>query len=341
MTTRTRLRGRFFGLFAGLTAALLVLGACSDDGDDGEGGGGSEVADSGADTGGSADSGADAGVDTSQPCPDLKADQLPATVGGERPAKVVMPGKWDGCTRHPLVILLHGYTANSLVQDIYLGLSANAAKHGFVLLLPNATKSSKGNPFWNATETCCDFEHQNPDDVGYIRGLILEATAKLPVDPARVYLVGHSNGGFMSFRMACDEAELITGIASLAGSVTPTASACKPAKPVHVLQIHGTKDATVKYEGGKLSWNKVSYPSAEDTVKRWRGLNGCPEGAQPDSKADFDSSVAGEETTIRSWTGCKDGTSATLWKMQDAGHVPGINAAFKTALLEHVLAWRR
>ena len=315
-------------LLAAILAGMCALTACSQEAGDDDSTGDVATADGGEE--------ADAGT-----CSPDASTELPPTIGGSRPAKVVVPKDWDGCAKYPLVVMLHGFTATALLQDFYLGLSQRVDERGFVLLLPQGTKNQKGQTFWNATSACCDFGGKGIDDVGYLRGLIKEAVGTLPVDSERVFLVGHSNGGFMGYRMACEAADMITGVASIAGAVTRTEALCTPSRAVHILQIHGTKDSVIEFEGDPDDAEREGYPSAADTVARWRKLNKCPTDPVADQAADFDSGVDGDETTLRTWQPCAEGTSAALWTMKDASHIPGINNAFKDALLDRVLSWQR
>ena len=82
-----------------------------------------------------------------------------------------------------------------------------------------------------------------------------------------------TNGGFMSHRMACDHAGRVASIASLAGATWYDPANCAPAAPVHALQIHGTQDGTIQYNGGTLFGN--AYPGAQDSVESWVGYAGC------------------------------------------------------------------
>ncbi len=150
------------------------------------------------------------------PLPDDPASTLGVAAG--RPASVRVPSDYDPNVEYPLVILLHGYSASGGVQNIYFGLSNQVTALGFILVIPDGTVNSDGLRFWNATDACCNFDTADVDDVGYLRGLIAEAQANYRVDPRRVYLFGHSNGGFMAHRMACEASDVITAIASLAGS---------------------------------------------------------------------------------------------------------------------------
>ena len=275
-----------------------------------------------------------ANADTST-CVAKARKAAPKTFNSKRPAQIYLPKDWDGCKAYPLVVLLHGYSATGAIQNAYLGLSARVDSHGFVLIVPEGTKAPNGNQFWNATDACCDFYKQGIDDVAYIRGLIASATADLAIDPERVYLFGHSNGGFMSYRMACEASDVVTGIVSLAGAVTASESLCSPKRPVNVLQIHGTNDQTIGYNGGPL------FPSAPKAVERWRGLNGCKGAPTAMAAVDFDSAAAGAETTGQTWSDCAEGTQAGLWTMKASGHIPGFNNAFRDAVVTHLLGFSR
>ena len=152
--------------------------------------------------------------------------------------------------RSPLVVLLHGYTSDGETQANYFGLPALVDKAGFLLATPNGTRDLIGKRFWNATDGCCDFFYSGVDDVAYLDAVIDEIAARYPVDPARVFLVGHSNGAFMSHRYACDRSSRVAAIVTLAGMQWKDQSRLRPSSPVSVLHVHGRNDETIKYEGG-------------------------------------------------------------------------------------------
>lgn len=101
------------------------------------------------------------------------------------------------------------------------------------------------------------------------------------IDPKRVYVIGHSNGGFMAHRLACDASEQITAIASLAGATFYDQSKCDPKKPVSIIEIHALNDKTVRYDGNydeikanpdkphKYPESQVVYPAALETIESW------------------------------------------------------------------------
>ena len=262
-----------------------------------------------------------------RPAPDQRPTRT--VFGGSRPVTLKLPPTYDHGKSHPLVVLLHGYGASGDVQYWYLKLSHLVEKEGVLLLAPDGTEDSKGKLFWNATDVCCNFEGKKIDDVGYIKGLIQEVSRVYNVDRDRIYLIGHSNGGYMSYRMACEVSELLAGIVSLAGATYAKRDVCKPSVKVSVLQIHGTKDSAVKYEGG--SFQTGAYPSAEGSVKFWGGYNGCTGGLVPHAQTlDLDVTVPGHETTIARIGGCPKGVAADLWTIKEGGHLPMVTTHFPT-----------
>jgi polyhydroxybutyrate depolymerase len=261
----------------------------------------------------------------------LDKSALPARIGGEREAPVHLPREMIEGRAYPLVILLHGYSASGGLQDFYLGLSSLVTEYDFVLVIPDGTEQdptmggtvepepgTATHRFWNATDACCNFYESDVDDVGYLTGLIDEAVEKLPIDPGRVYFFGHSNGGYMSYRMACDVADRITAIASLAGATFKDPSMCNPSEPVSVLQIHGTLDEPVPYDGNE------SIPSALESVQYWAAESGCDlDAAREGERLDLDDNLPGDDTdTLYFEEGCAPGFDHALYTIVDGDHLP-------------------
>lgn len=125
---------------------------------------------------------------------DLGRGELPITV----------PAGYSSENPTPLIVLLHGYTSSGAMQDNYMGFSKLADQYGFLLVAPDGNREPGGdqNRFWNASDACCDFFSTEVDDSAYIADIIKEVKSKFTVDNNRIYLVGHSNGGFMSYRAA-------------------------------------------------------------------------------------------------------------------------------------------
>jgi polyhydroxybutyrate depolymerase len=250
----------------------------------------------------------------------------PLVIGGdERPAEVDIPTNYDPTVAHPLVIVLHGFGADGRTETGYMQLFNFVDEKQFVLIFPDGTLNDQGERFWNATAACCD-PGDSVDDVGYLSGLIAEAQQTYNIDPKRVYLVGHSNGGFMSFRMACEASELITAIVSLAGSTFDDPADCAPATvPVSVLAVHGTADATIPYDG-----RPDLYPGAVETTERFATAGGCDVFSPTDEgSVDLVPALDGAETDKLAYsTDCDEGIDAALWTINDGGHIPFFSTEF-------------
>ena len=179
------------------------------------------------------------------PADAFEIEQIP-TERGDVP--LYLPSEIEPGERLPLIVSLHGFTGNGTEHENYFRLRNQVDDRRFMLCVPQGTRNSDGARFWNATDFCCDYEFQRPDDSGFIRGLIEQIADQKPVDLGSIHVTGHSNGGFMAYRFACDHADLVSSVASLAGATYYNTSNCVPSEPVHVLQIHGTQDDTIEYE---------------------------------------------------------------------------------------------
>ena len=258
------------------------------------------------------------------------------TIGGDRPATLTLPSDYEAGTAIPLVIVLHGFTSNAEWTDGYFGISRRIEPDDIAVILPNGTRDSQDRPFWNGTDFCCDMDGSGVDDVAYLNGLVTEAGEHMNVDG--VYLIGLSNGGFMSYRMACESMPGLRAIAPVAGATFSDPARCEGARAVSVLHIHGTADRTIRYAGGGGRDGRPSYPGAEESVHRWATRAGCDmEAAETMPSMDLIEALPEEETDVTRYdTGCDGGLKVELWTIEDGGHVPGFDA---DDLGARVVAW--
>lgn len=254
---------------------------------------------------------------------------------GRGNVRVVRPSDFDPSEPLPLIVLLHAFGYSAEFEESYLQFSDQVDSQRFILCLPNGSRNLTLQRYWNATDACCDIFGQGPDDSGYLRGLIDVMSSAYEVDPRRIHLVGHSNGGFMAHRMICDHPGLFAGIATLASATFNDPNACVFGEPVHVLQVHGTSDLVILYGGGCLVGG--CYPSAAQTQRYVADDNGC--GRTPDEPPepiDLISSIPGDETTVTVFAeSCDRGGAAELWTIPAVGHNPPFGNRFS----EEVVAW--
>ncbi len=258
-------------------------------------------------------------------------------IGGTRPVSVYVPKSYT-CAPMPLVFLLHGYTGTGARTENYVKLTAQAEARGFLYAYPDGTKDVPGNQFWNAIDACCNYYGSTVDDATYLSNLITEIGYHYNVDRKRVFLVGLSNGGSMSYRMACDHADQIAAIASLAGGTYADSANCKPTQPVAVLHIHGTADSTASYGGSTIGGRPIA--GAIESVTDWATFGGCSN--TPDNSSlplDLDTGLAGNETTVtRYGSGCRPGGHAELWTIVGGEHNPMFSPSFAPTVVDFLLS---
>ena len=237
-----------------------------------------------------------------------------------------------------LIVVLHGYSGDAAQAVEFFGLRPLADQRGFLVVAPQGTVNSEGHAFWTASRSCCTFEGSAVDDSDYLSRVIATVVSTQGTDPQRVYVLGHSNGGFMAHRLACEHADRVAAIASLAGALDADAD-CTPARPVSVLQVHGRADQTILYDGGEIGGKP--YTSATRTVALWRRADGCRADPRPGARLDADANVAGEDLSQTTWTACRGNTEVALWSIEDGSHGPALTSAFTAALLDWFDAHRR
>jgi len=164
----------------------------------------------------------------------------------------------------PLILNLHGYGSNKLEQLFYGDFRAIADTANFIVAVPNGSMDLTGILSWNT------FGIGTVDDVNFISQLIDRINTSYSIDQNRIYSTGMSNGGFMSYELACQLSSRIAAVASVTGSMlTSKFTQCSPIHPVPVMQIHGTIDGTVPYEGN------FAFSSIDSLVSFWRTQNQC------------------------------------------------------------------
>jgi len=224
--------------------------------------------------------------------------------GGEaRSYELYVPPSYDGTTPLPLVLNFHGFTSSGLLQQEGTKMDELASREGFLVAYPNGLDNS-----WNGGVCCGVSAETNVDDVGFTRAVIEDLGERGCIDTARVYATGMSNGGFLSHRLACEAADVIAAAAPVAAVLGIEESACNPSRPIPIMQLNGTADPLVAYEGGGLS----DSPSAQESIDGWIARDGCT--GEPE--VSYENGAATCETVGE----CDGEVSVTLCSIEGAGH---------------------
>jgi polyhydroxybutyrate depolymerase len=232
--------------------------------------------------------------------------------GISRTYRLYIPASYHAGTPAPLVLNLHGYTSNNTQQEFYGDFRPIADTAGFILIHPNGTPDMSNNLYWNA-----GFSAAGPDDTGFLVALIDSVSATYSISQDRIYTTGMSNGGIMSYYLAC-HSNRFAAIASVTGTMTrPNYAQCTPSKPTPVMEIHGTADATVPYIGSS------TFIPIDSVVRYWATFNHC--NATPAVSNVPNINLTDGATAIRSiYSGGTNGVTVEHYKITGGAHTwPG------------------
>jgi len=211
---------------------------------------------------------------------DPTATEVEGTVslaGGDRSYRLHIPAGYDPAVPVPLVVALHGGGGNGANLQATVGLDAIADREGFLVVYPDGNgRLEDALLTWNVGNCCGYALDLQVDDVAFIRGLVGHLATSYAIDSDRVYATGMSNGGMMSYRLACQASDLFAAVAPVAGALNVE---CEPSEPVSVLAIHGTADQYVLFEGGAPAVSADTHErtdrSVHYAVTYWAARDGC------------------------------------------------------------------
>jgi polyhydroxybutyrate depolymerase len=246
--------------------------------------------------------------------------------GVRRSYLVHVPSGYDPAEPVPLVVVIHGAFDTASGIEKISGFSALADRENFVALYPNGMGLFGFLQHWNAGFCCGKAAEDNWDDVGFLSEVIEDVCARLKIDTRRIYMVGFSNGGMLTYRFAAERGGILAAAAPMAASIggkpsedAPEWRIPKPAKPVAMLIVHGLADDDVPYKGGvsRHRGGTRTYLSVEASVGFWVANNGCKQRLA-------DRYVNDGRVRLESWGSCRDDADVTLMLIEGWGHVwPG------------------
>lgn len=231
-----------------------------------------------------------------------------------------VPKSYQQAKPAPLLLALHGGGGNMELQagDRFYKVISKSEKEGFIAIFPNGYSKFPSQKFatWNAGNCCGDARDTNSDDVSFLRALIHEVRSKYNIDSKRIYSIGMSNGAMMSYRLACELSDVITGIGAVAG--TDNTTTCTPKNPISVMHIHAKDDTHVLFNGGagedafKDKTKVTDFASVPATIGKWVKLNEC----NPTPKRVLDKKGA----YCDQYSKCKNNVKVELCVTENGGH---------------------
>jgi polyhydroxybutyrate depolymerase len=227
------------------------------------------------------------------------ADQPLSSSGRQRTYRLFVPPSYDGRTRLPLVLDLHGSGGNSAGQARTSRFETLAAREGVIV----ATLQAEGSR-WNVP-----IADGRPDDVAYVADVIDHVAARVCTDSTRVYATGFSGGGRMTSLLGCRLNARIAAIAPMAGLRWP--GPCE-GRPIPVLTFHGLADTQNPYDGHAEGRGAEWLESVPDALAAWADHNAC-------SADVVQEDLPGPLSTLR-YEGCDGGAEVRVVRIDGLGH---------------------
>ena len=185
----------------------------------------------------------------------------------DRSALVYTPNGYDSSFALPVVLNFHGFGGNASRHLAETEMTAVADSAQFLLVYPQGTLLD-GSPHWNNALPGPD-NKSDAEDLGFVSELLAYLDSAYMIDRERIYACGYSNGGMMSYALACYLSNEIAAVASISGCLTDTSNTCMPSHPTAVLSFHGTNDGVLSYTGG------TEVLSQMDALTFWAEVNNC------------------------------------------------------------------
>lgn len=239
--------------------------------------------------------------------------------GITRSYRIHVPPQYSAATPAALLLAFHGGGGDMdyMAKDEFYGLISKADAEGFIVIFPNGYSKFRSGKFatWNAGACCANARDNNIDDVGFVRKILKQVSSELVIDKRRVFATGMSNGGMMSYRLACEMPGTFSAIAAVAG--TDNTLTCAPALPVSILHIHAKNDDRVLFNGGAgdkfRDESKVTdFTSVPATIAKWIDLNKCSGNSHP--------VLNKPGAYCEQYSHCKGGTAVQLCVTETGGH---------------------
>ena len=233
--------------------------------------------------------------------------------------KVHVPSQYNSKKPIPLMFALHGGVGdmNTQSNDKYYHQITKSESANYVIVFPNGYSPFQSGKIatWNAGACCGPARDNKADDVKFIKMIIDQLKKQLNIDASKIFSNGMSNGGMMSYRLACELSDVFKGIAAVAG--TDNTLECNPKNPISILHIHAENDDHVLFNGGLgpkalNSKAETTFNSVSDTIKKWVKINHCPE------KAERILNVDGAYCDL--YSPCKNNTQVKLCVTKTGGH---------------------
>ncbi|HLI06479.1 MAG TPA: PHB depolymerase family esterase [Ktedonobacteraceae bacterium] len=237
--------------------------------------------------------------------PGTSVTQTLSSGGIDRSYLLHIPTGYKDTVEQPLVLNFHGHGSNASQQQYRTGFSQLANAYDFIVAYPQGAIGPDHRTGWDTGPR----RDPHTNDVLFVSNLLTHLEESWCINPERIYATGFSNGGGMTYVLACKMADRFAAVASVSGSYPPVPGGCNPARPVPIMELHGTADRTVPYNGSSAK----GYPPITQWLQQWAERDGCDR--RPVTFFN-EGNVTGER-----WVGCRDNVTIIHYTIDGMGHM--------------------
>ena len=302
-------------------------------------------------TGGAGGSATGTGGSSNVTCPattSLKAGDNNETItssGDSRTFIVHVPSSYSNSTPAPVILDFHPLGGTGSQQEGSSGWKGQCDSVGCIAVFPDSSKAKASDNSWNAGYCCTNAEKNKVDDVQFARDIVKWLQTNACIDPKRIYASGGSNGGGMTYRLACEAADMIaaaapvdfrcvTGTDPLANASSVTAAnqmtcSCKLPRPISIVAYdEGSDNSVVPYNGAQTpslatdcppngSCVGIGFPSAKVNAQIWAGFDGCG----------TTTAAYSGNSICQQYSGCVDNTTVMLCTNASSSHLAAYSSS--------------
>jgi len=233
---------------------------------------------------------------------------------------VYAPPELDLTQPAPVILALHGRSGSGTGMAYLLDAHAFARENGIIMVYPDGTNNE-----WNYVRGFSGYDTSGMDETDFLTRLVDDLAVDLNLDLSRVYVLGFSNGGFMTQRLACEAADTFAGFAFVSATLfAGIPSLCEGTSPVPILYIHGTHDAVVPW-AGITQGQTTLYLSALDTLAFWLEHNNCRVELGEHTAFSAEDPAASTFAHRFTFPDCAPHGNVVFWTIENGGHnLPGV-----------------
>ncbi|MBK9924120.1 MAG: hypothetical protein IPP66_02410 [Anaerolineales bacterium] len=242
---------------------------------------------------------------TATPLPTLVPGNIERTVmvnDVKRSYILHVPSRMDNSQPVPVVFVFHGYSDDAPTIQTMTGFDETADKEGFIVVYPEGVAFS-----WNAGGCCGSAVDRKIDEQAFVRKMLSDLGTIIEVDLKRIYATGFSNGGMLSYRLACEMPDVFAAVGPVAGVLT--FSPCEPQETVSLIHIHALDDTIVPFARATFP----NFPSTEADITNWARLNECAEPAKTEK-------LLNNILTHTTYNSCKNESAVELYTFETGKH---------------------